>query len=115
MVALASTTENRPASSVQRAVGVQCPECVREGRAATRPTASRSRLARMFRPGGTTPVVTISIGAACVLLYVLQLVTGGAVTSALLMNPSAIASEPWRLLTSAFVHSPSSRLSSGGA
>tara|TARA_R110000868_G_scaffold199758_2_gene446500 strand:- start:44522 stop:45226 length:705 start_codon:yes stop_codon:yes gene_type:complete len=64
----------------------------------------------MFRPGGTTPVVTISIGAACVLLYVLQLVTGGAVTSALLMNPSAIASEPWRLLTSAFVHSPSSFL-----
>ena len=99
-----------PECQTQAAVGVQCPECVREGRAATRPTASRSRLARMFRPGGTTPVVTISIGAACVLLYVLQLVTGGAVTSALLMNPSAIASEPWRLLTSAFVHSPSSFL-----
>lgn len=99
-----------PECQTQAAVGVQCPECVREGRAVTRPTASRSRLARMFRPGGTTPVVTISIGAACVLLYVLQLVTGGAVTSALLMNPSAIASEPWRLLTSAFVHSPSSFL-----
>ena len=99
-----------PECQTQAAVRVQCPECVREGRAATRPTASRSRLARMFRPGGTTPVVTISIGAACVLLYVLQLVTGGAVTSALLMNPSAIASEPWRLLTSAFVHSPSSFL-----
>ncbi len=99
-----------PECQTQAAVGVQCPECVREGRAATRPTASRSRLARMFRPGGTTPVVSMSIGALCVLLYVLQLVTGGAVTSALLMNPSVIVSEPWRLLTSAFVHSPSSFL-----
>jgi membrane associated rhomboid family serine protease len=90
-------------------VGVLCPECMREGResiAATRAggVGTGGYLRRMLPQG--VPVVTYVLMGVCVLVYVLQLVSGGAVTNAGVLNPSRIASEPWRLLTSAFLHSP---------
>lgn len=89
-------------------VGVLCPECMREGRSsisATRSGAGGAAALRRLLPQGV-PVVTYAIMGVCVVVYVLQLVTGGDVTAAGVLNPSRIASEPWRLLTSAFLHSP---------
>jgi membrane associated rhomboid family serine protease len=97
-----------PDCQTQAAVGVQCPECVREGRAsvaAGRPPA----FVRALRPAGV-PVVTYVLIALCIVMYVAQWVSGGAVDDAFILNPSHIASQPWRLLTSAFLHSRGSIL-----
>jgi len=92
-------------------VGVLCPECMRDGRsaiAASRTGGAGGYLRRMLPQG--VPVVTYVIMGLCILVYVAQLVSGGVVTDAGVLDPSAIASQPWRLLTSAFLHSPSSFL-----
>lgn len=90
------------------AVGFHCPECMREARQSAPKTKSRVTMA--FSPGSSAPVVTWSIMALCVVIYLLQLVTNGVVTSALFYHPVLTESEPWRMLTSLFVHSPSSFL-----
>jgi membrane associated rhomboid family serine protease len=90
-------------------VGVLCPECMREGREAM--SATRGGAAGAFRrllPQGV-PVVTYVIMGLCVLVYLAQVLVGG-VTSAGVLDPQLIASQPWRMLTSAFLHSPSSFL-----
>lgn len=94
-----------PQCQTQAAVGVQCPECVREGRqqvAASRP----GRLTRLMG-SGTTPVVTYVLIGLCVVIYLAQWLSGGALTSAWVLDPRLIASQPWRLVTSAFLHSTS--------
>jgi membrane associated rhomboid family serine protease len=90
----------------QAAVGVQCPECVREGRAEV--AAARGGAAGAVRRlvPGNVPIVTFVLMGLCVLVYLGQLLSGGLVTNAGVLDPSRIASEPWRLLTSAFLHSP---------
>ena len=93
-----------PQCQTQAAVGVHCPECVREGRASgARRSPSISNLAR-----STTdrPIVTWSIMALCVIVFVLQMIPGSQVTNLLLYVPALTATEPWRMITSAFVHSP---------
>lgn len=84
-------------------VGVHCPECVASARAAApkRP----STLKRAFRRGSSVPVVSYSILALTIAVFVLQLVTQGAVTNALAYYPPLTALEPWRMLTVALVHS----------
>jgi membrane associated rhomboid family serine protease len=94
-----------PECQTQAAVGVQCPECVKEGRAGMPRRAPA--VVRALRPSGT-PVVTFTLIGLCVALFVLQYVTGGTLTDAWLMDPSAARSEPWRLLTSGFLHSQAS-------
>jgi membrane associated rhomboid family serine protease len=42
-----------------------------------------------------------------VVLYVVQWVSGGALTRAWQLDPSAIAGQPWRLITAEFLHSTS--------
>lgn len=66
--------------------------------------AAFSALRRMGRSGA--PVVTYSIMALCLVVFVLQLVTGtfGAVFQALAFQGYFAQSEPWRMLTSIFVH-----------
>jgi membrane associated rhomboid family serine protease len=91
-----------PECQIQAPVGVQCPECVREGQAGMPRRAPA--FVRALRPSGT-PVVTYTIIGLCILLFVLQYVSGGVVTEAWLMDPTAARSEPWRLLTSGFLHS----------
>jgi membrane associated rhomboid family serine protease len=88
------------------AVGVQCPACVAEGRSAL--PKQRPALVRAFRRGGTAPVVTYTILAITLGVFVLQLVSGSAVTRALGYAPPLTPIEPWRMLTVALVHSPSS-------
>jgi membrane associated rhomboid family serine protease len=98
----------------QAAVGVHCPECVREARESaprTRPAAV-TRMRASLRGSSGVPVVTYTLIGINVLLWVLQLVTGGLIYQwfAYLASPEATAAEPWRMLTSAFLHSMSSPL-----
>jgi len=85
------------------AVGFPCFDCVREQARAT-PSV---RTVFGGRASGGRPVVTQAIIGACVLLFVLQLSPGSGITAALALAPGRVAEEPWRLLTSAFLHSPS--------
>jgi membrane associated rhomboid family serine protease len=89
------------------AVGVICPECMREqrGNAPRTKPALLTRLNRMTGDG--TPVVTYSIIAVTVFVYLLQLIPALGVTSALQyagIYSYPVAFEPWRMLTSVFVH-----------
>ena len=87
------------------AVGFQCIDCVNELKRST-PTP-RSAYGGTLRSG--RPVATYLIIGLCVLVYALQwLIPGGVVESQLafasvFMEPQDF--EPWRMLTSAFVHS----------
>ena len=86
------------------AVGVHCPECVREQRASAprvkSPVLGRVRSAS--RAGA--PVVTYGLVATNVLVFLLQQVTGGLVTNAMLFAAPYALSEPWRIVTTMFVH-----------
>jgi len=93
-----------PECQTQAAVGVQCPECMAQGRASVPRRSPVRRVAAAMRPTGT-PVVTYILIGACIIAYALQYLTGGALTQAWLMDPALAASEPWRLLTSGFLHS----------
>jgi len=94
-----------PECQTQAAVGVHCPECVREGRAAA--TASPgARVAQALRPGRS--VVTYALMGLIVVAYAAQWLTGQALTNAWVLDPSRVGAEPWRLLTSAFLHAPTS-------
>ncbi|HEY0118416.1 MAG TPA: rhomboid family intramembrane serine protease [Cellulomonas sp.] len=61
------------------------------------------------RVRGGRPVVTIAIIAVCVASYVLQLTVPGW-TQRWWFSPAEGATQPWRFLTAAFLHSPSSFL-----
>lgn len=94
----------------QAAVGVHCPECTREARQSaprTKP-AVVTAINRARRSDG--PVITWSIIGVTALVYLLQLVSGGAVIQALFYAPIFTEVEPWRMLTSLFVHSQQSFL-----
>lgn len=89
-------------------VGFICPECMREQRA----SAPRTRPAILTRArsaaGRGAPVVTYSLIGITLAVYLLQLIPGLAVTDRLLY--AGVYSipgnfEPWRMLTSVFVHS----------
>jgi membrane associated rhomboid family serine protease len=94
-----------PECQTQAAVGVQCPECVREGRAAAAASPA-TRVARALRPGRA--VVTYVLMGLIVAGFAGQWITGQALTEAWLLDPSRVGAEPWRLVTSAFLHSPTS-------
>lgn len=89
------------------AVGVTCPECMREQRA----TAPRTKSALLTRlTGQGAPVVTYSIIGITLVVFVLQIlpVIGGQVTQSLwyagvYSHPGSF--EPWRMITAMFVHS----------
>lgn len=94
-----------PQCQVPAAVGVQCVDCVAEANAAL--PSARTSLGGVARRG--RPVVTIGLIAACVVMYVLQLAVPGW-TVRWAFNPVAGWFEPWRFVTSAFLHSQSSVL-----
>lgn len=89
------------------AVGFQCVDCVRAQSRSTRP--ARTAFGGVTVPGGP-PRVTQGIIAVCVVLWVLQLVGGDRVTSDFVYAPVVTLAEPWRLVTAAFLHSPSTPL-----
>ena len=85
------------------AVGVICPECMNE----QRKSAPRTRTAT-FRRSNDKPVVTYSILGVTAFVFLLQLIPGLGITERLLyagLYSYPIAFEPWRMLTTALVHS----------
>ncbi|MBX3091095.1 MAG: rhomboid family intramembrane serine protease [Cryobacterium sp.] len=90
------------------AVGFHCPECMRESRQSAPKT--KPAIVTALRTTSSTPVVTYSLIGICILVYIAQLVTNGAVTNALFYHPVLTESQPWRMITSLFVHSPGSVL-----
>ncbi|WP_019135632.1 rhomboid family intramembrane serine protease [Cellulomonas massiliensis] len=94
-----------PQCQVPAAVGVQCVDCVAQANAAL--PSTRTALGGVARRG--RPVVTIGLIAACVVMYVLQLAVDGW-TVRWAFNPVAGWFEPWRFVTSAFLHSQGSVL-----
>ena len=83
-------------------VGVQCVDCVAQARR----EAPVVRTALGGRARGGRPVVTLALIGACVAMYVLQVASANAVTNLLAFYPPVAGSQPWRYLTSAFLHSP---------
>ena len=82
---------------------MQCVDCVRE--AARQAPTQRSALGGTVRGG--PPVVTFTIIGLCVVSWILQLVTGGEWTRLWWFAPVIGEDEPYRFLTSAFLHSTS--------
>jgi len=92
------------------AVGVHCPECVREQRAqfaANRRasgapsglTVARRRFA-MVDQKGTFVLVVVSVA-----IWLLDQATGRSLTALLAYNSLLLPTQPWRIVTSLFVHS----------
>ncbi|MFI2754965.1 rhomboid family intramembrane serine protease [Cellulomonas sp. P22] len=91
-----------PECQRQAAVGIQCVDCVAE--AARTQREPRTALGAPVSTG--RPVVTITIIALCVVSFLLQLIVAGW-TGLWVFKPFLGESEPWRFLTSAFLHSSS--------
>jgi membrane associated rhomboid family serine protease len=87
-------------------VGVHCPECIKEAR--TNGPKRKPILVRASRASSGKPVVTYTLIGLTVVIFLLQLIPGTGVTQNLVYYPPLTASEPWRMITSAFLHSPSS-------
>lgn len=86
------------------AVGFQCVDCVNEQKRTT--PAYRAPYGGALAAG--KPLVTYTIIALCVLLYVLQwLLPGEAVYQQFAFANVFADREPWRMLTAAFLHSQS--------
>ena len=92
-----------PECQVQAAVGVQCVDCVREARA----PATRSALGARLRGG--PPVVTYTIIGLCIAMFVAQFAVDG-LWYDLGMVPALAELQPYRFITSAFLHSQGSFL-----
>lgn len=86
----------------QAPVGVQCLDCVAQGKRETR--TATTRYGAVVRQD-TRPLVTYTLIALCALVFVGQL-ADPRVTRELMFVPLLGAEEPWRFLTSAFAHSP---------
>lgn len=90
------------------AVGVHCPECMKEARDSA--PRRKPAVVTAFRSGTDAPVVTWTIIALCIVIYIAQLVSRGAVGDALFYHPLLTETQPWRMITSLFAHSESSFL-----
>lgn len=91
-----------PQCQRQAAVGVQCVDCVSEGSR----TVRQARTTFGGRLGDGRPRVTFTLIGVCAVVFVLQL-SAPVVTPTFSFVPALAGVEPWRFLTSAFLHSPS--------
>ena len=91
-------------------VGVHCPECRKNEQAASGGSSGVAGrlLGRTRAAVGFSPVVTYVLLGIMALVYALQWLTDGFVTQLLLYWPPITAIEPWRMVTTMFVHSTSS-------
>lgn len=84
------------------AVGIQCVDCVRE---ATKATPSRRSIFGGIARAGR-PVVTITMMAICVVAFGLDwIIPNGFIFQNFAYAPFLTEAEPWRMLSSAFLHS----------
>lgn len=92
-----------PQCQVPAPVGIQCVECVQQANKniPTQKTQYGGRL-RLGLPLMTTIFIALNV-----IVYLLQRIVPGT-TQDVVLVPFIAAYEPWRLITSAFAHSPSS-------
>ena len=95
-----------PECQVQAAVGVQCVDCVREARAPATRSALGARLT------GGPPIVTYTIIGLCVAMFVAQFAIDD-LWYDLGFVPALAEVQPYRFLTSSFLHSQSNFLHLG--
>jgi membrane associated rhomboid family serine protease len=82
------------------AVGFQCPSCFNEGvKSVPRARTSLGGVAR-----GNPQVVTLTMLALNVLVFIVVRTGSSRILSDLVLVPVLVESEPWRMLTSAFTH-----------
>jgi membrane associated rhomboid family serine protease len=82
------------------AVGFQCPSCFNDGvKSVPRARTSLGGVAR-----GNPRVVTLTMLALNVLVFIAVRTGSSQILSDLVLVPVLVESEPWRLLTSAFTH-----------
>ncbi len=84
-------------------VGVQCVDCVRQQSRGMR----SARTVFGGAAGDGRPLVTQAIIAVCVAVFVLQYTSANRVTFELSFYPPEAVAQPYRFLTSAFLHSTS--------
>lgn len=102
-----------PQCQVVSAVGVLCPDCVKEAQPPAAQRIGRSARATSRRiAAGDTPIVTYGLMIACALVFVAQWLSANygdnEVTRALWYAPIYSLPqifEPWRMLTAMFTHS----------
>lgn len=90
-----------PECSTQAAVGVHCPECVREARQAAPKRAPR--LVTSFRRGSSAPVVSYTLIGTNVVVFLITFLFPS-VTNLLVYAPVLTFIEPWTMITSMFAH-----------
>lgn len=88
-----------PECQRQAAVGVQCVDCVREAAKQVRPT----RTVLGGRVGGTRPYVTLTLIGINVAIFLLGFLTP-AIEDLLIFWPAVGTFEPYRAITSGFLH-----------
>jgi membrane associated rhomboid family serine protease len=81
-------------------VGFQCPSCFNEGVKSVRRT--RTSLGGVAR--GNAQIVTLTMLALNVLVFIAVRTGSSRVVNDLVLVPMLVDTEPWRLLTSAFTH-----------
>ena len=89
-------------------VGVHCPECALGQAAQNNPASLGSGRGGLALAARAKPTATYVLLGLIAVVYLGQLLTGGFVTQALLYWPPLTLIEPWRMVTTMFVHSPSS-------
>lgn len=97
----------------QRCDRLICPECQTEaavGFLCLEDAYSRSAAPRRFRVRAGGAPVTLSLVTLSSIIWLLQIMPGSTVTDQLAFTPLGTLYEPWRLVTAAFVHDPSSPL-----
>lgn len=94
-----------PACSTQAAVGVHCPECVKQARAnAPHRPPVQIRAARSLRNNSDQPLVAYTLIGISALVYIAQFIFGDALTNLLVYFGPATFGQPWRVVTSMFAH-----------
>lgn len=89
-----------PACQRPAPVGIQCVDCVKA-------EAKANPRAIVVRPGQERPVVTFGLIGLCTVMWLLQLVSSS-ITDRFFFAPALGEAEPWRFVTAAFLHDPSS-------
>jgi membrane associated rhomboid family serine protease len=84
-------------------VGVHCVDCVRQAAQGAR--GQVTIFGGRARPGAK-PVVTITMIALCVAVFLIDMVNPS-LRDAFTFSPAAGQIEPWRMLTTAYLHAPS--------
>lgn len=88
-----------PDCQVPSAVGVRCVDCAHQAKAARRP--SRTVMGGLPVEGAS---ITLGFVGLCVVVFLLQQFPNLSLTGRMAFNPALADTEPWRFLTTAFLH-----------